>query len=87
MARSKNSITMQHFGPRATRIINNSLVTGIDYFATEFFIVPGGRYVVGSSRDEIFILDLGYTSSADCNLISSVGVEGIKTCIVVVRPP
>ena len=32
------------------------------------------------ARDEIFIL--GYTSSADCKLISSVGVEGIKTCIV-----
>jgi hypothetical protein len=62
--------------PRATRIINDSLATEVDYVTTEFFIVPGGRYLVGSSPDCISVLDLGYTSSADCKLIASVGLEG-----------
>jgi len=42
--------------------------------------VPGGRYVVGHSSgsdDNISILDLGYTSSADCRLIASVGGEDV----------
>ena len=68
--------------PRTTRIIDDSLVV-FNYVTTDFFIVPGGRYMVGSSRDGISVLDLGYNSSADCKLIASVGLEGIfKTCIV-----
>ena len=56
----------------------------VDYGATEIFIVPGGRYLVScSSNNSISVLDLGYTSSADCNLITSVGPEGSRsTCIV-----
>ena len=69
--------------PRTTRVINDSFATKIDYNITEFFIVPGGRYAVSYSPDGIFILDLGYTSSADCKLIASIGPEGgSDNCIV-----
>jgi hypothetical protein len=60
--------------PRTTRIINDSLPT--QYVGNDFFIVPGGRYLVGCSHDSISVLDLGYTSSADCKLVASVGLEG-----------
>ena len=64
--------------PRATRIINDSLVTDVDYGNTRIFIVPGGRYLVIYSPygHGISVLDLGYTSSADCSLIASVGLGG-----------
>ena len=59
---------------RATRIIN---AIEIDYYNTDLFIVPGGRYLVASSPQVgIFVLDLGYTSSVDCKLIASVGLRG-----------
>ena len=63
--------------PRATRIINDSLATDCDYENTRFFMVPGGRYLVSHSSDShnISVLDLGCTSSADCKLIASVGLE------------
>ena len=74
--------------PRSTRIINDSLPTGVDYYETyHFFVVPGGRYVVIYSFNHISVLDLGYTSSADCKLIASVGLEsGYKTCAVQATP-
>ena len=82
----------QHFNeksailcPRATRIIKDLLPAEVDYNddAIEFFIVPGGRYLVNSSPDRISVLDLGYTSSADCKLIASVELEGgFFTCMV-----
>ena len=59
--------------PRATRIINDLLTT----VNATFFIVPGGRYLVSSSPNGIFVLDLGYTSSADCKLIASFGLSGL----------
>ena len=62
--------------PRATRFINSSFATNVDFFDTEMFIVPGGRYLVGSSSYSISILDLGYTLSADCKLIASIAPEG-----------
>ena len=65
--------------PRATRTID-SLATKVKHYNYGFFIVPGGRYVVGHSSgsdDNISILDLGYTSSADCRLIASVGGEDV----------
>ena len=58
--------------PRGTRFINDLLATS----STEIFIVPGGRYLVTSSPNDISVLDLGYTSSADCKLIASVGLDG-----------
>ena len=61
--------------PRSTRIINDSLPTELDYDTTEFFFVPGGRFLVNFSLDRISVLDLGYTSSADCKLIASVGLD------------
>ena len=84
----------QHFNdpgaimrPRTTRIINSLFATEVDYVSTEIFIVPGGRYLVGSSPDGISVLDLGYTSSADCKLIASVEPEGgSDTCIVQATP-
>ena len=57
--------------PQATRIIDSRAS-----IYTDFFIVPGGRYLVSSSLIDISVLDLGYTSSADCKLIASVGLEG-----------
>ena len=69
--------------PRATRIIDHLFVNEVDFESTGFFIVPGGRYLVSSSRDDISFLDLGYTSSADCKLIASLRPEGgSDTCIV-----
>jgi hypothetical protein len=63
--------------PRATRIINYSLATDIDYDHTEIYIVPGGRYLLNHSPGHSFsVLDLGYTSSADCKLIASIRLEG-----------
>ena len=62
--------------PRATRIIDDSLATEVNYLTTEMFIVPGGRYLVMSSHNTISVLDLGYTSSADCKLIASVERKG-----------
>ena len=42
---------------------------------------------MGSSLDGISVLDLGYTSSADCKLIASVGPEGgCNICIVQATP-
>ena len=52
--------------PRATRIIVDLFATEVRYAATKIFIVPGGRYLVISSPDYISVLDLGYTSSANC---------------------
>ena len=60
--------------PRTTRIINIPFAE-VTYFGTDVFFVPGGRYLVGSSRASISVLDLGYTSSADCKIIASVGQE------------
>ena len=60
--------------PRTTRIINDPLTT--IHYSTEPFIVPGGRYLVSSSSDGISVLDLGYSSSADCKLIASVEKDG-----------
>ena len=69
----------QHGGilrPRATRIIDGSFGTEVDYGAINFFLVPGGRYLLSYSCDVISVLDLGYTSSADCKLVASVRTEG-----------
>ena len=73
--------------PRATRILNDSFATEVNYATTDIFLVPGGRYLVSSSPGGISILDLGYTSSADCKLIASVEPEGgSDTCIVQATP-
>ena len=66
--------------PRATRIINT---TEDYYIIADIFIVPGGRYLVNSSPlDGISVWDLWYTSSVDCKLIASVGLEvESNTCI------
>ena len=58
--------------PRATRVINDSLVINGNYITTDFFIVPGGRILVNSSTDGVSVWDLWYTSSVDCKLIASV---------------
>ena len=61
--------------PRATRIIDGAFATAeLNYDSIEFFIVPGGRYLLSYSPDIISVLDLGYTSSpsAECKPIASV---------------
>ena len=73
--------------PRATRIINDSFATDFDLVNSDFIFVPGGRYLVSFSPDGISVLDLGYTSSADCKLIASVELEGrYITCTVQATP-
>ena len=76
----KHPVSVNRIGgilrPRATRIIDDSFPTEVNYDDTEFFIVPGGRYLLSYSPDIISVLDLGYTSSADCKLIASVRPEG-----------
>ena len=76
--------------PRSARIIrvdHDDLATNIGYNNTDFFIVPGGRYLVRSSPNGISVWDLGYTSSSDCKLIASVGPEGgSTTCNVQATP-
>ena len=61
--------------PRSTRIIDDSLATGFDYEDADFYIVPGRRFLVIYLLNRISILDLGYTSSADCKLFASVELE------------
>ncbi|KAF8805720.1 hypothetical protein BYT27DRAFT_7103849 [Phlegmacium glaucopus] len=56
---------------RTTRIINNPFPATAKN--REIFIVPGGRYLISHSSNGIFVWDLGYTSSANCKLIASVG--------------
>ena len=72
--------------PRTARNINNSYVTWDDYETTQIFVVPGGRYLVGYSAETIFILDLGYTLSADCKRIASSSVK-IENCFEVQATP
>ena len=73
--------------PRATRFIDDSPATEFNYNNSDIFIVPGGRYLVITSSESISVLDLGCTSSSDCNLIASVGVEGgYKNFIVQATP-
>ena len=67
--------------PRTTRFIDHLFaITELDYSSTTFFIVPGasGRYLVCSSSDNISVLDLGFTSTADCKLIASVALESMS---------
>ena len=74
--------------PLATKIINDMLLTEINIYLTDFFIVPGGRYLVISTYECISVLDLGCASSAesaDCKLIASIRSKKNKyyrTCIV-----
>ena len=73
--------------PRTTRLIDDLFSTEVDFESTDLFIVPGGRYLVSSSSDDISVLDLGNSSSADCKLIASVVPEGGSyTCIVQATP-
>ena len=72
--------------PRSTRIIDDLFVTAGDEDGDEIpqiFITPGGRYLVSYSDVNISILDLGYTSSVDCNVIASVGLEGDDKEVIV----
>ena len=63
--------------PRTTRIIDDLFATTeVDFNYTDIFIVPGGRYLVTCSLYNISVLDLGYTSAADCKLMASVVPEG-----------
>ena len=59
--------------PRSTRTINEFPTETY----TQFFFVPGGRYLVRLTHVGISVLDLGYTTSAsaNCKLIASVGVD------------
>jgi hypothetical protein len=59
--------------PRATRFFDESI--GPQLQTCQSFIVPGGRYLVRNSPRSISVLDLGYTSSADCKLIASVVLD------------
>ena len=58
--------------PRSTRIINDLFPTET---STQFFLVPGGRYLVRLTSVDISVLDLGYTSRSNCKIIASVGIN------------
>ena len=64
---SDESSEMLH--PRTTRILLNK-----DVDSSEFFLVPGGRYLVTAGRG-LMVWDLGYVSTVDCKLVASVGPE------------
>jgi hypothetical protein len=69
--------------PRAIRIINDAFISKVDIHYSDFFLVPGGRYLVCCWLDGVSVLDLGYsTSCAGCKLIASVGLKGDKSCMV-----
>ena len=52
-----------------TRTIKDSTVT-------QLFIVPGGRYLVTSDGGfSLSVWDLGYVSTVECKLVSSVDLE------------
>ena len=69
--------------PRATRNINDLFVTKVDHDTTDFFIVPGGRYLVSYSPGGVCVWDLGYTSNDDCKVLASVGPDGgTSSCMV-----
>ena len=59
--------------PTTTRVINNPLADE-ERDQTDLFLVPGGRYLVGSCpvADKLGVWDLGYSSTADCKLITSI---------------
>ena len=62
--------------PRTTRIIE-------DANKSQFFIVPGGRYLVTAGYYGLFVWDLGYVSTVDCKLIASVGLgDDFEDCMV-----
>ena len=67
--------------PRTTRFIDH-LFPELVYGSTASFLVPGGRYLV-CSFENISVLDLGYTSSADCKLIASVEPESVCDELIV----
>ena len=70
-----------------TRIINHLFDIETDFEFTDFFIIPGGRYLVCSSPTNIAVLDLGYTSSADCKLVDSTVPEGGNNDFIVHTTP
>ena len=74
--------------PRTTRIIDDLFATTkVDFDDTDLFIVPGGRYLVTCSLYNISVLDLGYTSGADCKVIASVVPEGGSDVSIVHTTP
>jgi hypothetical protein len=73
--------------PRTTRVIDDLFATEIHYVDTDFFIVPGGRYLVRSSPEDISVLDLGYSSSSDCKLIASIVPNGGSDTYIVQPTP
>ena len=65
--------------PRKTRVIK-------DTASVCSFIVPGGRYLVIASNG-IFVWDLGYVSTVDCELVASVGLGDKFKFLVVQATP
>ena len=53
--------------PSKKRIIRNPQ----SHQWTGIFLVPGGRYLVSNSSDDLCVWDLGYTSNADPKLLAS----------------
>jgi hypothetical protein len=77
--KKKNSDDSMILQPRTTRIIE-------DAANVELFLVPGGRYLV-SSGEGLLVWDLGYVSTAECKLVSSVRPDDdFKFCVVQATP-
>ena len=62
--------------PSTKRIIR----TPHQWFQTDVFLVPGGRYLVSHSIDLICVWDLGYTSNVDPMLLASLGLNEEARC-------
>ena len=75
---SDSSVLVLH--PRTTRIIINNKYPHI----SEFFMVPGGRYLVTAGRF-LLVWDLGYVSTVDCKLVASVGPVNLQFRLLTVQ--
>ena len=65
--------------PRRIRVVD-------DADKSQFFIVPGGRYLV-TAGNGLSVWDLGYVPTVDCKLVASVEVEGYCQFFVVQATP
>ena len=69
--------------PRTTRVIRDVAKLSMQ----NLFLVPGGRYLVVTTCNRLFLWDLGHVSNAYCSMIASVGLEGESLfCMVQATP-
>ena len=78
---------LQNEDPTFSEMLHPRKIRAIeDYDKIDFFIVPGGRYLV-TAGTSLSVWDLGYVSTADCKLVASVEVEDYCSHIMVQATP